>query len=48
MPSVAMGVPLDLLLSLQLFHPFLLFCDLLCGVPFLGLAALAQSGCTIR
>jgi hypothetical protein len=47
MSSVAMGFPLDLLLALQLFHPFLFLHGLLCGVPFLGLTALAQRGSTI-
>ena len=47
-PSVAMGAPLNLLLTLQLFHPFLFTRNLLRGVPFLGLAALAQCRRTIR
>jgi hypothetical protein len=48
MPSVAMRFPLNLLLALQLFHPFLFSRRLLCGVPFLGLTALAQRGGAIR
>ena len=47
MSPVAVGIPLDLLLALQLFHPFLLLCQLLRSVPFLGLTALAQCYCTI-
>jgi hypothetical protein len=48
MSTVAMGFPLDLLLSLQLFHPLLFARDLLRLMPFLGLTALAQRGCAIR
>ncbi|WPZ37133.1 hypothetical protein T8K17_25750 (plasmid) [Thalassobaculum sp. OXR-137] len=46
MPSVAMGFALNLLLAFQLFHPFLFSRGLLRDVPFLGLTALAQRGCT--
>ena len=48
MPSVAMGVPRDLLLAFQLFHSLLFSRGLLRLMPFLGLTALAQRGCAIR
>ena len=37
-----------LLCALQLFHPFLFSRDLLRGVPFVGLTAIAQCRCAIR
>ena len=43
-----MGVPLNLLLAFQFFHPLLFSRRLLCSMPFLGLTALAQRGGAIR
>ena len=48
MPSVAQTILLNLLLALQLSHPFLFLRGLLRSVPLLGLTAFTQRGCAIR